>query len=196
MNLAYNKDGIPFIIAEDGMIIDFTVENRNFIVGELATDKPTIDALFNKVNKTINEKIDEYKKSNKKDFHQLRIAADLLRRINYFSGIIEVCVEAENLYYQLTTPKPYQNWGWDGNTREWVPPFPIPAGKLNELYVWDDNDITWRPAVDPPGEDYVWSSKNHKWEPLVKYPIDAQPGEFIWSEEKHSWVLANENSKV
>jgi hypothetical protein len=196
MNIAYNKEGIPFIIQEDGTITDFSPENRNFIVGELATDKPTIDVLFNKVNKTINQKIDEYKNSEKKDFNQLRIASETLRKINYFAGIIEVCVEAENLYYQLITPKPYDSWGWDRNIRDWVPPFPIPAGELNELYTWDDDDITWRPAPPMPGSDYVWSSKNHQWEPIVKYPIDAQPGEFVWDDEKNSWVLASEKNKA
>jgi hypothetical protein len=195
MAVAYNKEGVAFLVEPDGSIVDFNMENRSIIVGALATDKETIDEILKKTKEAINERLKEYNSYSKNNFYELRDASVPLRKIGLLGNVIEICNEAENLYYQISNPTPYKSWRWNDVLRQWQPPAPIPYGKDGEVYKWSDQDVAWVPVIPLPGEDWVWDVEKHEWAPMVKYPIDAQPGEFVWSDEKNNWVLANSQDK-
>lgn len=189
MSIAYNKDGLPFIIDEEGTIIDFTPENMNFLIGELSIDKESIDKIFVSLKKSVDQKILEYQKVKKENFSDLKDASYILYKIGQYATAIDICQRAEDYYYMLSTPKPYNTWVWDSAIREWIAPYQIPFGSIDQYYKWDDTTITWVPAEDNPGEEYFWSTETHSWEPIIPYPIDAAPGEFIWDIAQGVWIL-------
>ena len=195
MSIAYNKDGVPFIVEPDGSIIDFTMDNRSYIVGNLATDKQTLDTLLVSTKQAIADKLKEYNALSKNSFYELRDASVPLRKISMLGNVIEICNEAENLYYQIANPAPQKTWRWNDALREWVAPAPIPFGKEGEVYKWSDDEVAWVPVIPLPGDDWVWDINKHEWAPMVKYPVDAQPGEFVWSDEKNNWVLVDKSAQ-
>jgi hypothetical protein len=189
MNIFFNKEGIPFIVNDDNTIVDFSPDNFNYIIGELSTDKQSLDKIFAHLKKSIDNKIKEYQDLKKSNFLEFKDAAQILFKIGYLANIVEICERAEDYYYRLSTPQPYDVWFWDSLLREWRSPYEIPYGKEGEYYSWDSNVNDWVPSTPAPGEGYNWSRITHEWEPIVKYPIDAAPGEFVWDTEKSSWVL-------
>jgi hypothetical protein len=193
MKILYNNDGIPFILSEDEKIIDFNTNNQNYIVGELATDMKSIKSLFSNVQKTIDSKVLEYQKSPKNNFADAKLALDNFRKILQLAYVIDVCNDAEDFYFRLTTPKEYESWIWDSSERKWVPPYPIPYGEPGEHYKWDEEHTNWVFAKERPSLDWSWSAEIHDWVPPIQYPIDAAPGEFIWDSESSTWVLNTES---
>lgn len=193
MKILYNNDGIPFILSDDETIIDFGPVNQHYIVGELATDLDTMKSLLNKMVKDIDVKINQYKSAPKSNFSEARLAMDYLRKVLQMAYVIDVCNEAEDLYYRITTPQINKTWIWDSNDREWKPPFPIPFGEPGDRYKWSDEYETWIVAKECPHEGWEWDGSVHDWVPPIKYPIDASPEEFIWNDELHTWALNKES---
>lgn len=193
MKILYNNDGIPFILGDNDTIIDFTPGNQNYIIGELATDLGTMKSLLSNMVKRIDINIDKYKKSPKSTFSEVRLSMEHLRKVLQIAYVIDVCNEAEDVYYRITTPQTHPNWIWNSDLREWEAPFPIPFGEPGDRYKWSDEYSTWVIAKESPHQGWEWDGSIHDWVPPIKYPIDARPGEFIWNEDSNTWVLNTES---
>lgn len=191
MKVSYNKEGIPFIIADDDTIIDFSNGNANEIIGEISTNKEIIDEILAKTKQSIADKFNEYNNSPKNNFYELKESYQFINTLIKLPIIIDICESAEDLYFQLINPSPYKHWNWNRVLKKWEPPAPIPVGEIDEIYYWDEAVVGWVPVQPSPGENWVWSSIRHQWEPVVPYPLDAAPGEFVWDDDKETWVLAN-----
>lgn len=193
MNIYYNNDGVPFILNDENVIIDFNQNNQSFLVGELATDPDAIKELFNTTKKHIDKRVSEYQSAQKNNFEECKNALRIITKIMPLVYVVDLCNDAENLHCQLTTPKKHQSWVWNSELRSWVAPIPIPYGEPGEIYDWDDVLNNWTVVLPKPYPDWLWSSNQHKWIAPVEYPIDAGPGEFMWDSSKETWILDTES---
>jgi len=191
MKVSYNKIGIPFLIDNDGTIVDFTPANSNEIIGGLATNKKVLDELLSASKQVIANSINEYNKEKKENFYELNKAFSSFSEVGRISIVVNICESAEDLYLQLSNPSPHKKWHWNSVEKVWEAPTPIPAGKPGEIYEWKDDPQGWHPVAPLPGPNWVWSTARHEWIPSVPYPLDAAPGEFVWDHDQDIWVLSS-----
>lgn len=189
MKIAYNKDGLPYMIDEDNTILEFSNTNSGDIIAELSTNKELLQEVKNAIVNSIDDKIGKYNIMPKETPEELNSAIKLFGSLGSFMSIAAICEQSEEAYYQNITEQPFDSWVWSRDLKNWISPVPIPYGEEGEYFSWNEEKTMWELCIDPPGADYVWSDQKRDWEPIVKYPIDAAPDEFVWDDINGGWVL-------
>lgn len=188
MNVAFNAYGIPFLINPDGEIVEFNSVNSRDIISELSLEPELLNEIKDKTVKNVKEKVTAFLNSNTRNFEEFKEAFSIFNRLGEFFIVIDICTQAEDLYYHATTEKPYPSWVWDSSIKAFKPPFPPPVGVEGEIYHWDETVAYWQPIEPAPYDTWEWDNIRHMWVPPIAYPVDAGPSEFVWDDEAVTWV--------
>lgn len=189
MNVAYNSYGIPFLIAPDGEIVEFNSINARDIISELSMEPELLNEIKDKTIKNVKDKISTFLNANTRNFEEFKEAFSAFSRLGEFFIVIDICTQAEDLFYHATAEKPYASWIWDSSLRAYKAPAPPPKGVEGEIYHWDEVSGYWQPIEPAPYNSWEWDLIKHMWVPPIAYPIDAGPTEFVWDDTASTWVV-------
>lgn len=79
-------------------------------------------------------------------------------------------------------PSPFPSWVLNSNY-DWEAPIPKPND--NELFIWDEQTISWL-SIPKPFESWVLTEDKMAWKPPVDYPMDGKI--YRWDEPTTSWI--------
>jgi len=92
-------------------------------------------------------------------------------------------------------PKFFDNWIFDSNKLEWIPPIPRPEYELVDdtiiRYEWEQRTLEWTTRQDKsPYPSWIavrYDDGSMSWQPPISYPNDGKF--YSWNEESQSWDL-------
>jgi hypothetical protein len=87
---------------------------------------------------------------------------------------------------QIKAVRPGDNWRWDDERSQWLPPLMPTAGGP---WRFDPQTKDWVVATEPPFPSWVLRDDGRAYVPPVPRPQDGQ--RYRWDESALSWVLLN-----